>query len=88
MLRNQLFIDFNQKLERNLFNENILQIYDSILNYINTQSNYKDEFWKSIWLKVISENNKVQSMLLILINPEYPYQSYYFILLLFYSSEY
>jgi tRNA/tmRNA/rRNA uracil-C5-methylase (TrmA/RlmC/RlmD family) len=74
MLRNQLFIDFDQKLDRSLFDEKILKIYDLIVHFINTKSKYKDEFWKSIWLKVISENEKIHSMLLILINPDYPYQ--------------
>ena len=70
MLRNQVFTDFNLELDRSLFNDALLKIYDLVINFINLESQYNLEFWKSIWLKVVTNN---QSMLLILINPKYEY---------------
>ena len=67
MLRNQVFTDFNLELDRSLFNDALLKIYDLVINFINLESQYNLEFWKSIWLKVVTNN---QSMLLILINPK------------------
>lgn len=73
MLRNQVFTDFNLELKRELFNPKVLQIYDLIIRFIKENSKYKLEFWKSIWLKTICTENKDQILLLILINPKYPY---------------
>ena len=70
MLRNQVFTDFNLELNRDLFNDDLLKIYDVVINFIHTASKYNLEFWKSIWIKV----SETQSMLLILINPKYEYQ--------------
>lgn len=75
MLRNQVFTDFNLELDRSLFNDALLKIYDLVINFINLKSQYNLEFWKSIWLKVVKgeEETNNQSMLLILINPKYEY---------------
>ena len=69
MLRNLLFIDFNQNLKRELFNEQVLKTYDSINNYIKEKSPYGLEFWKSIWIKEVNQ----KTMVLLLIDSNYDY---------------
>ena len=69
MLRNQVFTDFNLNLKREIFNHEILSIYDIVTNFIKKNSIYDLDFWKSIWIKCV--NN--QKMLLILVNPEMNY---------------
>ena len=69
MLRNQLFIDFHQDLKKELFNSNLLSSYNIIYDYIKDQSQLNFDFWKSIWIKTVND----QTMILLLINPNFDY---------------
>jgi tRNA/tmRNA/rRNA uracil-C5-methylase (TrmA/RlmC/RlmD family) len=69
MLRNQVFTDFNLNLKREIFNPEILSIYDIVINFIKKNSIYDLDFWKSIWIKCVNDQN----MLLLLVNPEMNY---------------